>query len=52
VKGISPHPGLIDEQIDRLNRGGYDLVKIHAACVAAVTHRGQLVVILNPILFR
>ncbi|MGA1317935.1 MAG: pyruvate dehydrogenase (acetyl-transferring), homodimeric type [Rubrivivax sp.] len=38
--------GLTDEQIDRLKRGGHDLVKIHAAYAAAVAHRGQPVVIL------
>ncbi len=38
--------GLTDEQIDRLKRGGHDLVKIHAAYHAAVHHRGQPVVIL------
>ncbi len=38
--------GLTDEQIDRLKRGGHDLVKIHAAYAAAATHRGQPTVIL------
>jgi pyruvate dehydrogenase E1 component len=38
--------GLTDEQIDRLKRGGHDLVKIHAAYAAAAAHRGQPVVIL------
>ena len=38
--------GLSDEQIDRLKRGGHDLVKIHAAYAAAVAHRGRPVVIL------
>ena len=38
--------GMTDEQIDRLKRGGHDLVKIHAAYQAAVQHRGQPVVIL------
>ena len=38
--------GLSDEQIDRLKRGGHDMVKIHAAYHAAVQHRGQPVVIL------
>ncbi|MEI7445209.1 MAG: pyruvate dehydrogenase (acetyl-transferring), homodimeric type, partial [Burkholderiales bacterium] len=38
--------GLTDEQIDRLKRGGHDLVKIHAAYAAAVAHRGQPTVIL------
>ncbi len=38
--------GLTDEQIDRLKRGGHDLVKIHAAYAAAANHRGQPTVIL------
>jgi pyruvate dehydrogenase E1 component len=38
--------GLTDEQIDRLKRGGHDLVKIHAAYAAAVAHTGQPTVIL------
>jgi pyruvate dehydrogenase E1 component len=38
--------GLTDEQIDRLKRGGHDLVKIHAAYAAAQAHRGQPTVIL------
>ncbi len=38
--------GLTDEQIDRLKRGGHDLVKIHAAYHAAQQHRGQPTVIL------
>ena len=38
--------GLTDEQIDRLKRGGHDLVKIHAAYAAAAAHRGQPVVVL------
>jgi pyruvate dehydrogenase E1 component len=38
--------GMTDEQIDRLKRGGHDLVKIYAAYAAASTHRGQPVVIL------
>jgi pyruvate dehydrogenase E1 component len=38
--------GLSDEQIDRLKRGGHDLVKVHAAYAAAVAHRGQPTVIL------
>jgi len=38
--------GLSDEQIDRLKRGGHDLVKIHAAYAAAVAHQGQPTVIL------
>ena len=33
--------GLTDDQIDRLKRGGHDLVKIHAAYHAAVRHPGQ-----------
>ncbi|WP_311221070.1 MULTISPECIES: alpha-ketoglutarate dehydrogenase [unclassified Acidovorax] len=37
--------GLTDEQIDRLKRGGHDLVKIHAAYAAAAAHRGQPTVI-------
>ncbi|MDE1950981.1 MAG: pyruvate dehydrogenase (acetyl-transferring), homodimeric type, partial [Burkholderiales bacterium] len=35
-----------DEQIDRLKRGGHDLVKIHAAYAAAAAHKGQPTVIL------
>ena len=35
-----------DAEIDRLKRGGHDLVKIHAAYAAAVAHRGQPTVIL------
>ncbi len=35
-----------DEQIDRLKRGGHDLVKIYAAYAAAASHRGQPTVIL------
>ena len=31
---------MTDEEIDRLHRGGHDLVKIHAAYAAAVAHRG------------
>lgn len=38
--------GFTDEQIDRLKRGGHDLVKIHAAYAAASAHRGQPTVIL------
>jgi pyruvate dehydrogenase E1 component len=38
--------GMSDEQIDRLKRGGHDLVKIHAAYAAAANHRGQPTVIL------
>ena len=38
--------GLTDEQIDRLKRGGHDLVKIYAAYAAAAAHRGQPTVIL------
>ena len=38
--------GLSDEQIDRLKRGGHDLVKIHAAYAAAAAHRGRPTVIL------
>ena len=38
--------GLTDEQIDRLKRGGHDIVKIHAAYAAAARHRGQPTVIL------
>nr|WP_295787020.1 alpha-ketoglutarate dehydrogenase [Rhodoferax sp.] len=38
--------GLTDEQIDRLKRGGHDIVKIHAAYAAAAQHSGQPTVIL------
>ncbi len=38
--------GMTDEQIDRLKRGGHDLVKIHAAYDAAARHTGQPVVVL------
>jgi len=38
--------GWTDEQIDRLKRGGHDLVKIHAAYAAAAAHVGQPTVIL------
>ena len=37
---------MTDEQIDRLKRGGHDVVKIYAAYAAALTHEGQPVVIL------
>ena len=47
------HPALVamvsdlsDAQIDRLKRGGHDMVKIHAAYWHAVRHKGQPVVIL------
>ena len=38
--------GMTDEQIDRLKRGGHDIVKIHAAYAAAAQHTGQPTVIL------
>ena len=38
--------GMTDEQIDRLKRGGHDLVKIHAAYARAAAHPGQPTVIL------
>ncbi|MGB2881481.1 MAG: pyruvate dehydrogenase (acetyl-transferring), homodimeric type, partial [Rhodoferax sp.] len=38
--------GMTDEQIDRLKRGGHDIVKIHAAYAAAAQHVGQPTVIL------
>ena len=38
--------GMTDEQIDRLKRGGHDIVKIHAAYAAAAAHSGQPTVIL------
>jgi len=38
--------GLTDEQIDRLKRGGHDLVKIHAAYHTALQSRGRPSVIL------
>ncbi|WP_157269532.1 alpha-ketoglutarate dehydrogenase [Azohydromonas aeria] len=38
--------GLTDDQIDKLKRGGHDLVKIHAAYHAAVRTAGQPTVIL------
>ena len=37
---------MTDDEIDRLHRGGHDLVKIHSAYAAAVAHRGAPVVIL------
>jgi pyruvate dehydrogenase E1 component len=37
--------GMTDEQIDRLKRGGHDLVKIHAAYAAAAKHKGAPTVI-------
>jgi pyruvate dehydrogenase E1 component len=38
--------GMTDEQIDRLKRGGHDIVKIHAAYAVAAAHQGQPTVIL------
>ena len=38
--------GMTDHEIDRLKRGGHDLVKIHAAYATAVAHRGRPTVIL------
>lgn len=38
--------GMSDEQIDRLRRGGHDIVKIYAAYAAAASHKGQPTVIL------
>ncbi|RDJ92949.1 hypothetical protein B4Q13_25275, partial [Lacticaseibacillus rhamnosus] len=47
---VAPAPNDVDrkknlqeffEQIDRLKRGGHDIVKIHAAYAAAAAHRGQ-----------
>ena len=38
--------GMTDEQIDRLKRGGHDMVKIFAAYAAATAHSGQPTVIL------
>ena len=38
--------GMTDDQIDRLKRGGHDLVKIHAAYARAAAHPGQPTVIL------
>jgi pyruvate dehydrogenase E1 component len=37
---------MTDDQIDRLKRGGHDLVKIHAAYASAANHVGQPTVIL------
>ena len=37
---------MTDDEINRLHRGGHDLVKIHAAYAAAVAHRGAPVVVL------
>jgi pyruvate dehydrogenase complex dehydrogenase (E1) component len=37
---------MTDEQIDRLKRGGHDIVKIHAAYAAAAQHSSQPTVIL------
>jgi pyruvate dehydrogenase E1 component len=37
---------MTDDEIDRLHRGGHDLVKIHAAYAAAAAHQGTPVVIL------
>ena len=37
---------MTDDEINRLHRGGHDLVKIHAAYAAAVAHKGAPVVIL------
>jgi pyruvate dehydrogenase E1 component len=37
---------MTDDEIDRLHRGGHDLVKIHAAYASAAAHRGAPVVIL------
>jgi pyruvate dehydrogenase E1 component len=37
---------MTDAQIDRLHRGGHDIVKVHAAFRAAMSHRGQPTVIL------
>ena len=37
---------LSDAQVDRLRRGGHDMVKIHAAYWHAIRHQGQPVVIL------
>ena len=37
---------MTDDEIDRLHRGGHDLVKIHAAYAAAAAHKGAPVVIL------
>ena len=38
--------GMTDEQIDRLKRGGHDLVKVYAAYAAAAAHQSQPTVIL------
>jgi pyruvate dehydrogenase E1 component len=38
--------GMTDDQIDRLKRGGHDLVKIHAAYASAANHLSQPTVIL------
>jgi pyruvate dehydrogenase E1 component len=38
--------GMTDKEIDRLKRGGHDLVKIYAAYAAAAAHTGQPTVIL------
>ena len=38
--------GMTDEQIDRLRRGGHDMVKIYAAYAAAAQHQGRPSVIL------
>ena len=38
--------GMTDEQIDRLKRGGHDIVKIYAAYAEAAKHTGQPTVIL------
>jgi pyruvate dehydrogenase E1 component len=38
--------GMTDEQIDRLKRGGHDMVKIYAAYAQAHQHQGQPTVIL------
>jgi len=38
--------GMTDAEIDRLKRGGHDLVKIHAAYAKAAAHQGQPTVIL------
>jgi pyruvate dehydrogenase E1 component len=38
--------GMTDDEIDRLKRGGHDLVKIHAAYATAAAHRGRPTVIL------
>ncbi|MFA7667161.1 MAG: alpha-ketoglutarate dehydrogenase [Burkholderiaceae bacterium] len=37
---------MTDDEIDRLHRGGHDIVKVHAAFSAARAHRGQPTVIL------